>query len=170
MEDKNQINDNTVEVDHGQTYFAWSFPEFNQHERSKRWYIWAGVAILFLLIFSIYTADYLFAIIVIISSLIILLFQRSSNRVEFKITEDGVIVNNNFFDYQELKNFYIIYQPPEIKSLYFESKSILRPRIPVSLEDQNPVKIREVLLKHLEEDLEKEKEPISEQFSRMFKL
>ena len=155
---------------HGQTLFAWVFSEFPQYERSKSWYIWAGIIIGLSLVYSILTLNFLFAIIIVITSLLVTIFRRTSNEVEFKITEDGILVNKVFYDYDDIKNFFVIYQPPEVKTLFFEPKSVLKPRIPVSLEEQNPVKIREALLEYLDEDLDRENEPTSEQFSRMFKL
>ena len=104
------------------------------------------------------------------SALIILMFQRSDDEVEFKITEDGISINQKFYNYQDIQNFFIIYEPPEVKTLYFEPKSIISPRIPVALEDQDPVKIRELLLQYLDEDLDREDEPVSDQTSRLFKL
>ena len=47
------------------------------------------------------------------------------------------------------KSFFIIYQPPEVKSLYFEFKALTKPRLVIPLKDQNPVEIRKTLLEHL---------------------
>src|SRR3989344_5481594 len=155
-------NKNQSEPDYGEVLFNWVFPEFPRYERDKSWYFWASVIAVILLIYAIFSANFLFAVIIIVSSLTILMFHRSNNEINFKITEDGILLNKQFYDYRDIKNFYIIYQPPAVKTLYFEPKSIFRPRVPVSLEDQNPVKIREVLLNYLEEDLERENEPTSD--------
>lgn len=158
------------EDDHGEVFFNWQFFEFPQYEREKSWYVWGGIIVGLLLVYSIITINFLFGLIIIISTLIVLMFQRSNNEVEFKIAEDGILVNQKFYDYKEIKNFYIIYEPPEVKTLYFEPKSIFQPRLPISLETQDPVKIREVLLQYLSEDLDREDEPVSDQASRLFKL
>ena len=164
-----KIKNNSTE-EHGEIFFSWKFFEFFQHQREKNWYIWFGLIVALLLLYSILTANLLFGLITIISALIILMFQRSTNEVEFQITEDGILVNKKFYDYKIIKNFYIIYEPPEVKILYFELKGFFSPRIPVSLENQDPVKIREVLQQYLEEDLDRDNEPISDQTSRMLKL
>ncbi|MFA5021875.1 MAG: DUF5673 domain-containing protein [Patescibacteria group bacterium] len=156
--------------DYGQIFFAWKFPEFHPHQRGRGWYITGGIVAILLLIFSIFTADVLFGLIIILSTLIILLFQQSKNEVEFKITEDGILVNSKFYKYKAIKNFYIIYEPPEVKTLYFEPNNLFIPRIPIYLDSQNPVKIREVLKQYLDEDLEREEEPMSDAMSRTFKL
>ena len=71
--------------------------------------------------------------------------RRGSDRHTFAITEDGLLVGNEFFPYEKIKNFYIIYQPPDVKMLYFDPKNILRPLIGIPLDDQNPSAIREIL-------------------------
>ncbi len=156
--------------DLGKILFKWQFPEFPKYDRKRGWYIWGGIIIFVFIIYSIITSNFLFALITVIFTLTIMLFRQSENTVDFKITEDGIVVNSKFYEYKEIKNFYIIYEPPEVKNLYFEPKSLLSPRIPINLEDQNPVLIRKTLLQYLDEDLDRENEPTSDQFSRLFKL
>lgn len=170
--------------DYGELFFSWTFPEFERHERDRGWYIKAAAATFFLLLFALLNPqlifrypfvilgapNFTFFFLIIVISLIVLLFHRSDNEIEFKISEDGILVNEKFYDYKNIKNFYIIYEPPEVKTLYFEPKAFFSPRIPIALEDQNPVEIRELLLQYLEEDIDRDNEPLSEQFSRLFKL
>ncbi len=170
MPDEKIEDINQEEASRGEIFFSWKFPEFPKYQRDKSWYFWGAIVVVFFLIYSFFAANFLFALITIISALIILLFHRSDNEVEFKITEDGILVNKKFYDYKSIQNFYIFYEPPEVKTLYFELKGFFSPRIPVALEDQNPVKIREVLKQYLAEDLERENEPLSDQTSRLFKL
>ena len=170
MADVKKIKQKIGESDYGEVLFKWSFPEFERHQREQGWYVGAAVIVVLLIIYSIWAANFLFGLITIITALTVLLFHNSDNIVKFKITEDGLFVNNKFFDYKEINNFYIIYEPPQVKMLYFEPKSIFNPRIPIPLEDQDPVKIREVLRRYLQEDLEKENEPTSDQMSRWLKL
>jgi len=156
--------------DYGQVLLSWRFAEFPSYERNTGWYIWGGIILIIFLIFSIWTSNFLFALITVMIAMTVLLFQRNNGQVQFEITEDGILLNKKFYSYEVLKNFYIIYQPPEVKTLYFEPKALLQPRIPISLEDQDPVKVREILLQYLEEDLDQEDEPLSDFFSRLFKL
>ena len=82
---------------------------------------------------------------------------------------DGGSVDRDFFPWDELGRFWIVYQPPEVKKLFFRFKSSIRPIISVLLEKENPVSIRKTLLEYLAEDPNGE-EPASDQFSRVFKL
>ena len=64
----------------------------------------------------------------------------------------------------------MIYEPPEVKNLYIEFKNVLRPRLGIPLQNEKPLEIRDLLLKHLPENKEREHEPISDGLSRFFKL
>jgi hypothetical protein len=170
---------------HGKTLIEWKFPEFIKPKRTKAWYFWAILIGGGLFIWAIITFNLLFALIILMSAIILLLHgKREPQELEFKITEDGFViasldwkerrgnpvVNERFYLYKKIKSFYIIYEPPQVKNLYFQFKSGLRPRLSIPLENQSPLKVRKILLKYLEEDLEKDSEPFSEQLGRILKL
>src|SRR3989339_159307 len=52
----------------------------------------------------------------------------------------------------------------------FEFKNVLRPRLSISLENMDPLTIRESLLKYLPEDLERTNRPLSEELASLFRL
>lgn len=157
--------------DHGQVLAKWDFPEFIKHPRKKTWYFWAMVIVIFLLIYSVVTVNFLFAVIVIMAAIsFLLIYRREPKQVTFAITEDGLEADDRFFPYENLKDFFIIYKPPEVKSLFFEFISWTKPRLTISLADQNPVEIRKILLEYLDENLDRDDEPLSEGLSRLLKL
>ena len=150
---------------------SWQFPEYIKPERKTSWYFWFFSAVILLLIYAMVTINFLFAIIVIIAAIIVLMrSRRQPNVVDFAITPDGLLVESKSFPFELIKDFYIIYKPKEVKNLYFEFKSLVRPRIIIPLADQNPLAIRDLLKQYLDENLEKEEEPASEAFRKLFKL
>jgi hypothetical protein len=154
----------------GNIILGWEIPEYEKYERGKRWYVWAGIVFGLMLIYALYTVNFLFVVILVLAAVIIVLRTVSEPiKVEFAIFEDGVGVGSKFYQWKDIDSFYIIYEPPEVKNLYFNPKG-LRSRISIPLLKQNPLKVREVLLKYLLEDLEEEQEPLSEAYSRMLKL
>ena len=163
--------DETVQPDHGRTLLEWSFPEFERHERPFGWYVLAVIVGLALLIWSIVDQNYLFSIIVVLAAA---LFVRQTTRqpglITARVMEDGVELGRNFYEYSELKNFWIIYEPPTVKRLFFTFKMGVRPYLAVPIEDQNPVRIREALRNFLPEDTDREAEPVAESLGRMLKL
>ncbi len=159
-------------IDFGDEIVGWETPEYEKHERTKLWYIMAITIALLLLLFTFLTANFLFAVIIIIAALVIILHDsREPDMVKVSLTDDGVIVGKKFYDYDELKNFSIVYKPrQDIKNLYFEFKSAVRPRLSIPLENMNPLPIRKDLLKYLEEDLDRTDQPLSESLAKLFKL
>ena len=159
------------EIDRGKVLAKWNFPEFEKAERSKAWYAGAFVVFSFLLIYSLLTVNFLFAVIIIISAIIIIMRnQAEPEQITATIAEDGLEVDGRFYDYDAIKYFYLIYKPPEIKNLYLEFKSVAKPRLIIPLQNQNPLEIRDILNRYLEENLAKEEEPASEAIRKLFKL
>ena len=156
---------------HGKTLIKWHFPEFEQVARGSTWYIVLALISVSLLIYSFLTLNFLFAVIVVMIVVIIFLHQRKGPiELEIKIREAGLEIGERFYPYKELDKFFIIYEPPEISNLYIEFKSRLKPDLSIPLKDQNPVKIRDILLDFLIEDIDQEEEPTSDSLTRLLKL
>jgi hypothetical protein len=154
----------------GEIYYEWTISEHNNHKRSYGWYILMIIVSAALIIWSIITANFLFALIIILVIFILFLKEYSgSSQLKFRILEDGILIGNQFFSYKELASFYMIYDPPYVKKLFFSTKG-LSPDISIPLNDMNPLPIRESLLEFLEEDLDKENESIDDQLETILKL
>lgn len=158
-------------IDPGKTLMNWKFFEYEEYHREKSWYIMAAIISGGFLVYAIWVLNYLFALIIIITDLIILIqITRKPSKIDFKITEQGIIIGNSFYPYRNLNNFWIIYNPPKSKSLYFSFKATLRPDITIPLENKNPLRVRDLLLENVDEDLSKEEESTSEQIRKFLKL
>ena len=62
-----------------------------------------------------------------------------------------------------------MYEPP-VKLLYIKPQTFFLPSISFPLEDQDPVDIRAFLRQYLEEDINREHEPITDRIMRRLKL
>ena len=150
---------------------SWNIPEYHEHERGKRWYIIAIAIGALLLLYSVLTANFLFAIILVLAILIMAMHDRkAAPEVAFEIAENGINVGEAHYSYNRFKSFWMYYEPDEAKTLFLEFKSGVRPRLAIPLQNKNPLKIRSILLAHLPEDVEREDEPLSEQLIRLLKL
>lgn len=155
----------------GDPLFQWTIKEYEDHERGKRWYVVMTILGLLLIAFGLLSGNFLFSLIIILFAIILYLqSHQSAPEVLISITDLGVLIGSRLYQYSELESFYIIYEPPQVKSLFFETNSWYRPRIQISLERMNPLEIRDTLLEFLDEDLEKEVEPFSEQFARNWQI
>lgn len=149
----------------------WSFPEFVRHDRGRGWYITYVIVTVGLLVFCIMSRNYTFAMFIVLLTLILLIrLRRDPLPVHFAIRDEGIEVDNDFHPWRELKEFWIIYRPPTVKKIYFTFKSGLRPELAVSLENENPVRVRQHLSERLLENASREEEPSGDQITRALKI
>lgn len=154
----------------GKPAFTWSIKEYEGKEKSTVWFLVIGGICLALIAFAIFTANFLFALIILLFIFVVVLREfYTPENFDFKITDLGIVLGNKFYSYSDIKSFHIIYEPPDSKYLYIRLKSI-SPLISIDLAEQNPIKIREFMLKYATEDLEKENENFSDTLNRLLKL
>lgn len=164
----NLAKDNT---NFGEIIYLWKVSEYKKYARDRRWYVFMGVVAFVLITYALFTSNYLFALLLVLFGLIIFLSDTHEPAdVPFAITNTGIIIGDKYYHYSELENFWLIYNPPDVKNLYFSFNSLLRHRLQVPLMDYDPRPIREYLSQFLTEDLEQEEEPFSDRVARLFKL
>jgi hypothetical protein len=165
MEDKQEHIEEEI-------FAAWEVPEYNSHPRGSRWYTIAISIAIALLFFSIYTGNFLLPVIIIIVAFIFIMQHgQEPDKVTINLGNEGIVIGQKFYDYDEFKHFAIVYKPKlDNKNLYFEFTNALKTRISIPLEDMNPVEIRNHLLKFLDEDLDRTDIPLSESLSKILKL
>lgn len=156
---------------HGETYLAWEVDEYARYKRSVAWYVGAGLVGLVLLWYALATVNFLFGLIVIIFAIVVVLSgTREPHRVTVSLTEDGIEMGTRFYPYREYEAFWIVYEPPLVKSLYLDPKSSMQPPFGVPLEDVNPNTVREILLPAIKEDLERDNEPFADSLARLLRI
>lgn len=162
----NQKNPQLSEV-----VFSWKCHDYVKYSKNILWYVISFLVISAMVAWAIYTVNYLFAIFLVLFYLVVILFEfRDPELVDCVITPDGIKHAKNFFFFNHIDNFYIIYQDDGLKNLYIDFKNPLRGRIIIDLDGQDAVTIREYLLQYLKEDLVREAEPLSEQIRRWLRI
>ncbi len=154
-----------------QDLFVWEVPSFEKRVRGKTWYILMLVVATFFVAYAIYVANFLFAFLILLMSILLLLTGRQEPTATLvQIGSNGLVVNGKLYLYQDLETFSIVYQPPVIKTLYFETRNVLTPRLRIHLDDQDPVAIREHLKRYLKEDLDLRGEYVSDIVGRLLRI
>ena len=149
----------------------WTIQEYEQHSRGILWYIIMGGLGIFFVIYGIITSDFLFSLIIILFAIILFLqAHQTPKQILFQITELGIVVGNRFYQFSELESFFIIYNPPDVKTLSLEANGTLKPMIRVPLLDMNPIEVKSVLRTYLPENLERESEPLSDRAVRNWQI
>ena len=159
-------------INYGKTLHTWIVPEYVVHERSKAWYITMSAVAFLLVIYCIFTSNFLFAVIIIIAALIIIIHDgQKPAKVKIVITDIGVIIGRNFYAYDELKNFAVVDKSQfNVKNLYFEQKNALKQRLSIPLDGINPDDIKKTLANYLPVDKDRTDIPVSEQLAKILKL
>ena len=147
--------------------YNWQTQEFQKYNFESSKLLLLAVAGIALLIYALVTANYLFVVFIIMAAVVIYIFDKKEPAtIDVSITKEGIIIGDKSLTYAEdLKTFWILYNPPEVKTLNFDRQQLLFPNISLQVEDENPLKIRELLLRYLPEDMERE-EHFSEKAAR----
>ncbi len=157
--------------DYSNILTSWTFNEYEVHQRSGIWYVIFGIIIALIVGLSIFTQNFLFVVIILLSTVILFLQNsRDPEKISFALTTDGLEVGSTKIRMKEIDEFWIVYQPPHVKKLYFSFQSSLRPVLGVDLEDQDPLQLRALLLQYLPENLDTDDEPTTESIARLLKL
>lgn len=159
------------DVNFGNVAYSWSFKEYDKFDRGQRWYWIMGLLAAALIAYAIYSANYLFALIIVLFGIIIFLQEiNEPAELDFGITDTGIVVGTKYYPFNELEKYWIVYSPPLVKVLYFEPKSAIKHRLHIPLLDSDPVILRDYLNQYLMEDLDREEEPLSERIGRLLKI
>ncbi len=173
MEAKNR-EELTVELAEGAfgpESVGWEVLEYRRYERGRLWYVTICLLSLGLLIYTVVSANFLFALIIVMFALIVYLTSVvEPKKVRFGITETGVRFGRTTRRFRDISRFWMIYEPPEVKSLYIEFKGIAVPRMVIDLGEMNPNEVRQILGKFIREDLEEDTEPFSDFVGRVLKI
>ena len=155
----------------GEILLVWDMPSHPGYERGWLWYTIAGAIGTTLIVYSVASGNYLFAIIILILAIVIALTSlRAPEPLRIALSETGCGIGRQFYPYREVAKFSIVYEPPVVQNLYLDFKSGLRPRLTIDLTDQNPLEVRELIGTHVREDIENTDESLSEYLGRLLKI
>lgn len=159
------------DIDIGDPLLAWEVDEYPKHQRSKTWYVLACLVGVALIVYAIATANFLFAVIILMIGVIMLLSSfKEPDRIPVVITNTGVLIDDTYYDYDHVRDFSLIYDPPHSKLLYIDFHSRLQPILPIPLEDTDPNEVRRALLPFCAENLKRNEERLTDIARRMYKL
>lgn len=158
------------EAQYGRIFLQWEFPEPHVPQRGLMWYFLSGMLLVILLGYAFFTMNFLFGFIIVFFAVLYFFIQKNPQIYSIKITEEGIVIGKRNYPFSSFKNFWIAYDPPEIKTLYLTLRRAFFPHISVPLQNMNPNEVREVLSQFIEEDLEKEDETILDTLIRILKL
>ncbi|MBU1032537.1 MAG: hypothetical protein ABII13_03320 [Patescibacteria group bacterium] len=154
-----------------QDKYVWEIPAWEERDRSSRWYIIMSIVAVGFVIYAVITGNFLFAFFILLAAAILVFAgHQKPHNVLVQLGQNGIVFDGRLYEYKDIENFSIIYHPPETKLLYLECGNFIRPRLRVSLEDQDPIEIRNHLKQHVDENLLLQEEHLSDILARLFKI
>lgn len=134
---------------------SWHAPEFPEYRKHPLWFVFFGILVAMLVLYGIYTKSWTTAIVFGLMGVLGLIYGSQKPRVvEIKLNGIGINVNSLTYSFKVIKKFWIIYEPSQIKVLYFETNAYLDRIVKIELEDQDPRIIKSFLKQYIEEDLD----------------
>lgn len=163
--------DEQMEQSNNEPTFSWTYYEYHPHERGRLWWILFWIVSLGLVVYAGLTQNFLFAVIILIFDIIILYrHYQKPEPIECEIYDHGVVLGEQYLPWKNIKKFWIVYDPPEVKRLYFTYDSVLRPHSSISFNEVNPIELRNFLKQYVIEDLDREDEHFSDTLGRILKI
>jgi len=157
--------------DVGEIMLDWKIDEFLVQRRSKRWYLITGALGVIFVFYAIFTSNFLFAIIILMSAVVMLLtLFTKPEKISVMVTSTGVVVGDMYYDFLSIRNFSIVYDPPDVKNLYLDFYAISHPVLSIPLDDVDPNLVRNALLPFCLENLQRTEESLTDVMRRLYKL
>lgn len=155
---------------HNQTLVAWDAPSFIPSYRGHTWMLIAGTLALSLIAYAIFTGSATMAIVfILLAGMFFLTHNEAPKTVHIEIKELGIQANETFYPYNMIKDFWIVYNPPLVRTLNFRMANRSGNRITLQLWEQDPAQVREALAKQLTEN-KGVQENLVDILIRLFKL
>ena len=131
----------------------WKAPEFESlFRREKKWYMYIALILAVIIGYAVYTNSPLMAIVfVLIGILGYIYLNQEARELDFLIAPDGIIAGRELYRFENIDSFWIFYEPGDVKVISLDTKSFLTPFVHIPINDQDPVAIREILIKYIPE-------------------
>jgi hypothetical protein len=148
----------------------WEASEYPHHEKGISWHISYIVISAALVVYAAYSKSIITTIAFVLLAIVGWIFaNRQPERVRYQLNSNGVVMGSLLIPYKNIKNFWIIYNPPQVKTLNLETTALLNRLISIELENQDPVAVKNYLQNYLMEDLDRE-ESLSDIITRKSKF
>jgi len=167
-EARQRVHEDPSAFDHA--VISWTAPEYISHEKGL---LWKVCAVTFLAVFAAFgfmeNAWTFSAAIIVFGITYFIVHLEHPKRVEVKISPTGIKFGNRKYSYGQIKAFWIIYNPPHIKTLNIRVHGEILTDIAIQLDGQNPAVVREYLLSKIPE-MEGKNESLSDAIFRLLKI
>lgn len=167
---------------HGKILHQWSFKEFEHHQHSRSWQVWMTLVLIGGIGLSVWYENIMLAFLLFAFAIILITRELQGPEMMRVYIREGALeliledhhhqdrLATTVIPWKDIKRYWMLYQPPEIKNIYIRFTSPFRNGLRIPLIDQNPVEIRNTLNRFIDEDLSITEEPFIDLLARRLKL
>ena len=136
----------------GEIIHQWQAPEFEIYEKSGRWYLGFAIFIIAIVAYALITNSPIMAItFILLGAVGYIHLQKDPRDIIFSITSEGVVADKELYSYDNIKSFWIHYDPPQDKILTLHTNASMLPSVNIPLGDEDPVVVRDILVQYTTE-------------------
>ncbi len=131
---------------------SWKALEYKRKEKTADWY-WAVILIsLAMVVISFILHNVLFAILIIISTSILISFSVLEPKIVIiSINQKGISMDKDLYPFATLEAFWVENTDEDNQKILLRSKKMIMPLISIPLEEHHHLDVREFLLQYLQE-------------------
>lgn len=132
--------------------YFWQAKEYEKKHKDKKTLMIIYLIFFGLVVYSFFINNLLMSVLFILVGFIYYLFEkREPKECTFGITYEGIVVDDQVYSFDEIKSFWIFYNPGKIKELSLESSKFFMPFIEIPLGSADPVKIHRIIREYIPE-------------------
>jgi hypothetical protein len=95
----------------------WEAPEYIQHEKGWKWFLFAGGLIIAFIVYAIIVENWTLAVaLVILSAIYVWQHFLTPKHVKVIVSKVGIKVGDKKYPYQNITSFWVIYHLPFVKT------------------------------------------------------
>ncbi|HFC76769.1 MAG TPA: hypothetical protein ENJ27_00905 [Candidatus Moranbacteria bacterium] len=134
----------------------WQGPEYEHYPKEKKWYLTASLLLSAIIVYALIINSPIMAITFVLIGIVgYIQLEKAPRVLDFKITHDGVLAGGELYEFDNIKSFWIFYQPPHTKILSLRTDALLMPFVHIPIHQIDPVNLREILLDFIPEKKQK---------------
>ena len=134
-----------------ETLISWDAPEHMRTEKTNDWYWAVGIITVTAVTLCFIFGNVIFGILILVGVFSLIVHgTRESRMIHIEINDRGIVINNTLYPFLGLESFWIDAHeiPPKI---LVKSHKLFMPYIVIYINEVDPEKVREVLLRYISE-------------------
>lgn len=135
-----------------QVLLQWEAPEFIKPAKSYIWFAGAILAVAGMVVYAVKTHSLTMAVaFIVLAGVYAIAHHREPGRIPIQITTLGIAAGKTRIPYNQIKAFWLVYEPPHVKVLKLLTTDKLMAELTLQLDGQDPGEVRELLVKQVPE-------------------